>query len=219
MDRAEAAGVREIAVFTAATETFSLKNVNASIDETFSRVAPVLARAKGAGMRVRGYVSCCFGCPYEGKVAPAAVALVAARLRAAGCDEISLGDTIGVGVPTQVPEVVGRVVEAGVSLAETALHFHDTRGTALANVTEGLRQGVRIFDSSAGGLGGCPFAPGAAGNVATEDLLYLLHGMGFETGADLSKVAEATRRLSESTGRIPVSRTWQALEAESPARS
>jgi hydroxymethylglutaryl-CoA lyase len=170
-------------------------------------------------MQVRGYVSCCFGCPYEGSVAPAAVARVAARLLESGCHEISLGDTIGVGVPTQVPEIVGRTTEAGVPLSAVALHFHDTRGTALANVTEGLRLGVRIFDASAGGLGGCPYAPGAAGNVATEDLLYLLHGMGFETGADLPKVAEASRVLSQATGRTPVSRTWQALRAASLAGS
>jgi hydroxymethylglutaryl-CoA lyase len=215
MDRAEAAGVREIAVFTAASETFNRRNVNASIDESFARFAPVVARAKRAGMRVRGYVSCGFGCPYEGPVAPEAVARVAARLLEAGCGEISVGDTIGVAVPTQVPEVVGRTTEAGVPLGALALHLHDTRGTALANVVEGLRLGVRIFDASAGGLGGCPFAPGAAGNVATEDLLYLLHGMGFETGADLAKVAEATRALSEATGRAPVSRVWHALRAAS----
>ena len=215
MDRAEAAGVREIAVFTAASETFNRKNINASIDESFARFAPVVARATRGGMRVRGYVSCGFGCPYEGPVTPAAVARVAVRLLEAGCREISLGDTIGVGVPTQVPEVVGRTTEAGVPLSALALHFHDTRGTALANVAEGLRLGIRVFDSSAGGLGGCPYAPGAAGNVATEDLLYLLHGMGFETGADLAKVAEATRVLSETTGRAPVSRAWQALRSAS----
>jgi len=126
---------------------------------------------------------------------------------------VSLGDTIGVGVPTQVPEIVERCVDAGVPLARLALHFHDTRGTALANVAEGLRQGVRIFDSSAGGLGGCPYAPGAAGNVATEDLVYLLHGMGYETGVDLSLVAAASRALSAAIARSPVSRVYQALES------
>ena len=154
-------------------------------------------------MRVRGYVSCAFGCPYEGPVAPEAVARVAARLVEIGCAEVSVGDTIGIGVPTQVPEVVGRTVEAGVPLERLALHFHDTRGTALANVAEGLRAGVRIFDSSAGGLGGCPYAPGAAGNVATEDLLCLLHGMGYETGVDLAAVADASRALSAAIGRRP----------------
>ena len=213
LDRAEAAGVGEIAVFTAASETFNRKNINASIDESFARFAPVIRRARTAGMRVRGYVSCVFGCPYEGVIAPPSAARVARRLLDAGCDEVSLGDTIGVGVPTQVPEVVSRCVDAGVPLSRLALHFHDTRGTALANVAEGLRQGVRIFDSSAGGLGGCPYAPGAAGNVATEDLVYLLHGMGYETGVDLSLVVAASRALSAAIARRPVSRVYQALES------
>ncbi|MDL2716536.1 MAG: hydroxymethylglutaryl-CoA lyase [Acidobacteriota bacterium] len=213
LDRAEASGVREIAVFTAASETFNRKNINASIDESFGRFAPVIRRARASGMRVRGYVSCVFGCPYEGAIAPSSAARVARRLLDAGCDEVSLGDTIGVGVPSQVPEIVERCVDAGAPLSRLALHFHDTRGTALANVAEGLRQGVRIFDSSAGGLGGCPYAPGAAGNVATEDLVYLLHGMGFETGVDLSLVVAASRALSAAIARSPVSRVYQALEA------
>jgi len=213
LDRAEASGVREIAVFTAASETFNRKNINASIDESFTRFAPVIRRARTAGLRVRGYVSCVFGCPYEGAIAPSSAARVARRLLDAGCDEVSLGDTIGVGVPTQVPEVVERCVDVGVPLARLALHFHDTRGTALANVAEGLRQGVRIFDSSAGGLGGCPYAPGAAGNVATEDLVYLLHGMGYETGVDLSLVVAASRALSAAIARRPVSRVYQAVES------
>ena len=217
LDRAASAGVREIAVFTAASETFNRRNINASIEESFARFAPVLERAKAAGMRVRGYVSCAFGCPYEGRIAPEAVARVSARLAAIGCDEVSVGDTIGVGVPTQVPEIVGRAVEAGVALERLALHFHDTRGTALANVAEGLRAGVRIFDSSAGGLGGCPYAPGASGNLATEDLLYLLNGMGYETGVDLARVAAATRGLAAAIGRRPASRVFQALEAAAGA--
>jgi len=219
MDRAEAAGVREIAVFTAASETFNLRNVNASIEESFARFAPVIARAKKGGMRVRGYVSCAFGCPYEGAVRPEAVAEVSARLAAAGCDEVSLGDTIGVGVPTQVPDVVGRAVEAGVPVERLALHLHDTRGTALANVAEGLRAGVRIFDASAGGLGGCPYAPGASGNVATEDLLYLLHGMGWETGVSLPGVVAASRALASVTGRRPVSRVVAAFEGSAGRRA
>lgn len=218
LDRALAAGVREIAVFTAASETFNRRNINASIDESFARFAPVLARAQAAGMRARGYVSCAFGCPYEGPVAPEAVARVAARLAEIGCAEVSIGDTIGIGVPTMVPEVVGRTVEAGVPIERLALHFHDTRGTALANVAEGLREGVRIFDSSAGGLGGCPYAPGAAGNVATEDLLWVLHGMGYETGVDLASVADASRVLSAAIGRRPVSRVFQALDAAAAKR-
>jgi hydroxymethylglutaryl-CoA lyase len=212
LDRALAAGVREIAVFTAASETFNRRNINASIDESFARFAPVLARAQAAGMRVRGYVSCAFGCPYEGPVAPEAVARVAGRLVEIGCGEVS------VGVPTQGPEVVGRTVQAGVPIERLALHFHDTRGTALANVAEGLREGVRIFDSSAGGLGGCPYAPGAAGNVATEDLLFLLHGMGYETGVDLAAVAGASRVLSAAIGRRPASRVFQALDAAAAKR-
>jgi hydroxymethylglutaryl-CoA lyase len=218
LDRALAAGVGEIAVFTAASETFNRRNINASIDESFARFAPVLARAKAAGMRVRGYVSCAFGCPYEGPVAPEAVARVAGRLVEIGCAEVSVGDTIGIGVPTQVPEVVGRTVEAGVPVERLALHFHDTRGTALANVAEGLREGVRIFDSSAGGLGGCPYAPGAAGNVATEDLLWMLHGMGYETDVDLAAVAGASRVLSAAIGRRPASRVFQALDAAAAKR-
>jgi hydroxymethylglutaryl-CoA lyase len=204
LDRALAAGVREIAVFTAASETFNRRNINASIEESFARFAPVLARAQAAGMRVRGYVSCAFGCPYEGPVAPGAVARVAARLVEIGCAEVSIGDTIGIGVPAQVPEVVGRTVEAGVSVERLALHFHDTRGTAPANVAEGLRAGVRIFDSSAGGLGGCPYAPGAAGNVATEDLLGLLHAAGYETGVDPSAVAGASRAIAAAIRLRPV---------------
>ena len=212
-DRAQASGAREIAVFTAVSETFNRKNINASIDESFARFAPVILRARTAGMRVRGYLSCVFGCPYEGAIAPSSAARVARRLLDVGCDEVSLGDTIGVGVPTQVPDVVERCADAGVPIARLALHFHDTRGTALANVAEGLRQGVRIFDSSAGGLGGCPYAPGAAGNVATEDLVYLLHGMGFETGVELSLVVAASRALSAAIGRRPVSRVYQAIES------
>jgi len=218
LDRAEASGAREIAVFTAASETFNRRNINASIDESFARFVPVIRRARESGMRVRGYVSCGFGCPYEGSVPPAAVARVARRLLNAGCDEVSVGDTIGVGVPTQVPEVVERCVAEGLPLARLALHFHDTRGTALANVAEGLRQGVRIFDASAGGLGGCPYAPGAAGNVATEDLLYLLHGMGYETGVDLPLVAAATRALAGAIARRPASRVYQALESARGSR-
>jgi len=218
LDRALAAGVREIAVFTAASETFNRRNINASIDESFARFAPVLARSRAAGVRVRGYVSCAFGCPYEGPIAPEAVARVAGRLVEIGCAEVSVGDTIGIGVPTQVPEVVARAVEAGVPIEQLALHFHDTRGTALANVAEGLREGVRIFDSSAGGLGGCPYAPGAAGNVATEDLLWMLDGMGYETGVDLAAVAGASRVLSAAIGRRPVSRVFQALDGAAAKR-
>ncbi|MFN7987616.1 MAG: hydroxymethylglutaryl-CoA lyase [Thermoanaerobaculia bacterium] len=215
MARALAAGAREIALFTAATDTFNLRNTNATVEQSFARFAPVVGLARAEGIRVRGYVSTVFGCPYEGRVDPAKAVAVALRLFEAGCEEVSLGDTIGVAVPSQVADVVGRLLESGVPVARLALHMHDTRGTALANVVEGLREGVRVFDSAAGGLGGCPYAPGAAGNLATEDLLYLLHGMGFETGVDLPSVAEATRVLAEAIGRSPVSRVFAALRAAS----
>jgi len=193
-ERALAAGAREIAVFTAASETFSRRNTNASIDETFARFSDLLPDARREGLRVRGYVSTGFGCPYEGAVPPERVLEVAVRLVDAGCDEVSIGDTIGVAVPTQVADVVGRL----------------TRGTALANVLAALQEGVGIVDSSAGGLGGCPYAPGASGNLATEDLLYMLHGMGIETGVDLDAVAAASRALGERLGRPLPSRYLQA---------
>lgn len=219
MGRALAAGAREIALFTAATDTFNLRNVNATVEESFARFAPVLDRARGEGLRVRGYVSTAFGCPYEGRVDDAKAAVVAARLFAAGCQEVSLGDTIGVAVPSQVTDVLGKVREAGVPIERIALHMHDTRGTALANVVEGLREGVRVFDSSAGGLGGCPYAPGAAGNLATEDLVYLLHAMGWETGIDLEKVSAASEALAAAVGRMPVSRVFAAMRAASERAS
>ena len=203
MTRALEAGAREIALFTAATDTFNLRNTNATVEESFVRFAPVVALARKEGVRVRGYVSTVFGCPYEGKVDPAKAVTVALRLFDAGCEEVSLGDTIGVAVPSQVAEVLGRVRLAGVPLERVALHMHDTRGTALANVVEGLREGIRVLDSSAGGLGGCPYAPGAAGNLATEALLYLLDGMGYETGVDLGRVAAATRAQAGATGTAP----------------
>ena len=207
---ARAAGAREIAVFTAASETFNRKNTNASIEESFARFAKFVPEAKAEGLWVRGYVSTCFGCPYEGRVDPGRVLEVALRLRTAGCDEISIGDTIGVGVPTQVHEVMGRLVEA-LPVSSLAVHFHDTRGTALANVLAALEEGIAIVDSSAGGLGGCPYAPGASGNLATEDLLYMLHGMGIETGVDLGAVARASRGLAAPLGRVLTSRYLQSL--------
>jgi hydroxymethylglutaryl-CoA lyase len=214
MARALEAGAREVAVFTAASETFNRRNINASIEESFTRFAPVMSMARESGVRVRGYVSCAFGCPYEGAIAPEEVARVAARLLDIGCFEVSIGDTIGVGVPTQVPGVLGAIAGAGVPRERIALHFHDTRGTALANVTEALREGITIFDSSAGGLGGCPYAPGAAGNVGTEDLVYLLQGMSYETGVDLESLAAATRSLAAVRGRAPSSRVFAAMEAQ-----
>jgi hydroxymethylglutaryl-CoA lyase len=208
-DLARAAGAREIAVFTAASETFNRKNINATIDESFARFAEFVPEARREGMWVRGYVSTCFGCPYEGAVDPARVVEVARRLADAGCDEISIGDTIGVAVPTQVTDVMGRL-KAAVPDEGLAVHFHDTRGTALANVLAALQEGIAIVDSSAGGLGGCPYAPGASGNLATEDLLYMLHGMGIATGVDLGRVAAASRALAPRLGHPLPSRYLQA---------
>jgi len=211
-EAARAAGAREIAVFTAASETFNRKNINASIDESFARFALFVPEARREGMWVRGYVSTCFGCPYEGAVDPAKVVEVARRLLDGGADEVSIGDTIGVAVPTQVGDVMGRL--KSVLPADTlAVHFHDTRGTALANVLAALQEGIAIVDSSAGGLGGCPYAPGASGNLATEDLLYMLHGMGLRTGVDLDKVAAASLALAPRLGRDLPSRYLQACAA------
>jgi isopropylmalate/homocitrate/citramalate synthase len=211
-DRAVAAGAREIAVFTAASETFNRKNINASIEESFARFAAFVPEARREGLWVRGYVSTVFGCPYEGRVDPARATEVCARLFAAGCDEVSVGDTIGVGVPSQVADVLGRLA-AAMPLERVAVHFHDTRGTALANVLAALQAGVAIVDSSAGGLGGCPYAPGASGNLATEDLLYMLHGMGIQTGVDLARVAAASRLVASRLGRTLPSRYLQACPA------
>jgi isopropylmalate/homocitrate/citramalate synthase len=206
---ARAAGAREIAVFTAASETFNRRNINAGIDESFRRFAEFLPDARRDGLWIRGYVSTCFGCPYEGAVEPTKVVEVARRLAEAGCDEVSIGDTIGVAVPTQVTDVMGRLREA-LPQASLAVHFHDTRGTALANVLAALQEGITTVDSSAGGLGGCPYAPGASGNLATEDLLYMLHGMGIETGIDLAAVVAASRALAPLLGHALPSRYLQA---------
>ena len=210
-ERARAAGVSAIAIFTAASDTFNLKNTNATIDESMRRFEEFVGEAKTGGLFVRGYISTCFGCPYEGAVAPAKVADVTRRLIELGCDEISIGDTIGVGVPSQVDDII-EAVSRYVNLPRLAVHFHDTRGTALANVLRALQLGVSIVDSSAGGLGGCPYAPGAAGNLATEDLLYMLHGMGIETGVDITKVATASRLIGERLGRELPSRYLKAMQ-------
>jgi isopropylmalate/homocitrate/citramalate synthase len=208
-EQAREAGVREIAIFTAASETFNKKNINATIDESFQRFVEFVPEAVKDGFWVRGYVSTCFGCPYEGRVKPEKVVEVARRLLELGCQEISIGDTIGVAVPTQVTEVMGRLKEAA-PVGVLAVHFHDTRGTALANVLAALETGVAVVDSSAGGLGGCPYAPGASGNLATEDLLYMLHGMGIATGVDLAKVAAASRAIAPRLGHALPSRYLQA---------
>ena len=208
-EAARAAGAREVAVFTAASETFNRRNINATIDESFARFAEFVPEARRDGFWVRGYVSTCFGCPYEGRVAPEKVVEVARRLVELGSDEVSIGDTIGVAVPSQVADVMGRLAET-LPRERLAVHLHDTRGTALANVLAALQQGIAIVDSAAGGLGGCPFAPGASGNLATEDLLYMLHGMGIETGVDLGKVVQASRGLAARLGRSLPSRYLQA---------
>ena len=198
LERALSVGVREIAVFTAASETFNRKNINAGVDESIERFRPVVERAKAEKIQVRGYVSTAFGCPYEGDVAPEAVREVVHKLLDLECDEISVGDTIGVATPSAVYDVIEALYESGVTRGVLALHFHDTRGTALANVYAGLQCGVTTYDASAGGLGGCPYAPGASGNLATEDLLYFLEGLGIATGVTLAKVVEASRFLAET---------------------
>lgn len=195
LERALAAGVREIALFTAASETFTKRNINMTIDESLAVFAAVMERARPAGVTVRGYVSTAFGCPYEGHVPPAMVVAVTQRLFALGVAEVSIGDTIGVATPNQITEMVPLLTQIA-PVEKLALHLHDTRGTALANAYAGIQAGITCFDSAAGGLGGCPYAPGASGNLATEDLLYMLHGLGIETGVDIAKVAAASQFLA-----------------------
>jgi hydroxymethylglutaryl-CoA lyase len=192
LDRAIAAGVREIAVFTAASETFAQRNIRMTIAGSLTAFATVIARAKTHGMRVRASVSTAFGCPFEGPVAPAAVVGLARALLELGADSLSIADTIGVATPNQVVDVASALFAAGIGADRFGLHFHDTRRMAPANILAGLQLGVHEYDASAGGLGGCPFAPGATGNVATEDVLYLLHGLGITTGIDAERVREAT---------------------------
>jgi len=212
MERALAAGAREVSVFTAASETFNKRNINATIDESIERFGPVVAAARSNGVRVRGYISCSFGCPYEGAVPPDKTVAVARRLVDLGIEEVSIGDTIGVATPNQIVDVSDRLMKH-IDVGRLAMHFHDTRGTALANVVAALEMGIAIFDSSSGGLGGCPYAPGAAGNLATEDLLYMLHGMGIETGVALDKVVAATSLLARGLSHPPTSKYWQAATA------
>lgn len=218
LDAALASGVEEIAVFTATSETFNHHNIRASIAESLRRFEPVVRRARAASMRVRGYISCCFGCPYEGTVPPQRVADVTKGLLELGVQEVSLGDTIGVAVPTQVDTVLEVALKA-IPIDAVALHFHDTRGTAVANVLQALQWGVHIFDASAGGLGGCPYAPGATGNVATEDVVYLLEGMGIETGVDLEQLLDASLLMEERLGVPLPSRALRALLAQRRRRA
>ena len=212
LDRAHAAGVGEVAIFAAASEGFSRKNINQSIDESLATYAEVCERALALGMRVRGYLSTSFGCPFEGAVDPKAVARVAAALIEMGAFEVSVSDTIGIAHPGQVPAVVGAVAER-VPLTCIALHFHDTRGTALANVLKALDLGISTFDASAGGLGGCPYAPGATGNLATEDLIYMLDGLGYETGVNLAKLVEASAFIESKLDHLLPSRYYRATRA------
>ena len=209
---AAAAGATEIAVFGAASESFSRKNINCSIAESLVRFEPVATAALARGIRVRGYISCVAGCPYEGEVATAAVAAVAAKLHAMGCYEISLGDTIGVGTPGKIQAMIKAVAEY-VPRERLAVHLHDTYGQALANIYASLELGIAVVDSSVAGLGGCPYAKGASGNVATEDVVYMLNGLDIACGVDLDKLATAGRYICNELGRPPTSKVAQALTA------
>ncbi|MBF0674199.1 hydroxymethylglutaryl-CoA lyase [Pseudomonas sp.] len=206
------AGVKEVAVFAAASESFSQKNINCSIAESLQRFMPLMGAARQNGIRVRGYVSCVLGCPYEGEIAPAQVAQVARELFAMGCYEISLGDTIGVGTPGKTRQLL-EVVARDIPRERLAGHFHDTYGQALANIYASLLEGIAVFDSSVAGLGGCPYARGASGNVASEDVVYLLQGLGIDTGVDLQRLIAAGERICALLGRQNGSRVAQALAA------
>ena len=213
LEAAIEAGVREVAVFAAASEAFSQKNINCSIAESLARFAPLLEAARAQDIRVRGYVSCVLGCPYEGEVAPGKVAEVARELYALGCHEISLGDTIGTGTPGKTRALFDTVARE-VPRERLAGHFHDTYGQALANIYASLLEGIAVFDSSVAGLGGCPYAKGASGNVASEDVLYLLDGLGIHTGVDLPALIAAGQRISEVLGRPNGSRVARARLAQ-----
>jgi hydroxymethylglutaryl-CoA lyase len=219
LERAIASGIDEIAVFAAASETFSRHNINQGIDESLAAYRVVVETALAAGVRVRGYLSTCFGCPYEGEVPEAWVAELAGRLLSLGVFEVVLSDTIGIAHPGQVQSVL-EAVRGRVPASRTALHFHDTRGTGMANVLLALSHGITTFDSSAGGLGGCPYAPGAAGNLATEDLVYMLDGLGLRTGVDLGAVAAASRFIESRLDRALPSKVYQAVKrGQAPLRS
>ncbi|MFE7114535.1 hydroxymethylglutaryl-CoA lyase [Streptomyces sp. NPDC057654] len=211
LDRALALGVREIAVFGSATESFAKANLNRTVDESLAMFAPVVAKAKDAGVRVRGYLSMCFGDPWEGPVPVGQVVRVSRALLDLGCDELSLGDTIGVATPGHVGALLRALGEAGVGSDRLAVHFHDTYGQALANTLEALRHGVAVVDASAGGLGGCPYAKSATGNLATEDLVWMLHGLGVETGVDLGLLTATSVWMAAHLGRPSPSRTVRAL--------
>jgi hydroxymethylglutaryl-CoA lyase len=213
LDAALEAGAREIAVFAAASETFSRRNINCSIAESIERFKPVVERARLEGLKVRGYISCVLGCPYEGEIAVDAVADVAEQLHDLGCYEISLGDTIGTGTPKKARALVHRVGTI-VPIERVAVHFHDTYGQALANIYASLEEGVRVIDSSVAGLGGCPYAKGASGNVATEDLVYMLNGLGLATGVDLGKLVDVAIWISGELGKPIGSKVGKAMAGE-----
>lgn len=212
-EAAVAAGADQVAVFAAASEAFSQKNINCSVDESLARFAPLMTAAQRLGVRVRGYVSCVVGCPYEGDVAPQRVADVAGQLLAMGCYEVSLGDTIGVGTPNSVLRMLEAVAQQ-VPVTQLAGHYHDTYGMAIANVYASYQFGLRAFDSSVGGLGGCPYAKGATGNVATEDVVYLLHQLGAETGIDLDRLVDCGEWINAQLGRASASRVGRAVLAK-----
>src|SRR5215468_3822432 len=213
-EASQAAGAKVIAVFASASEGFSRANINCTVAESIERFKPVLTRAKADGIKVRGYISCVLGCPYDGEVKPQAVVDVAKALWDLGCYEISLGDTIGVGTPGKARQLL-RAVAGSVPTQNLAMHFHDTYGQALANLYAGMEEGARVIDAAAGGLGGCPYAPGATGNVATEDVVYMLEGLGVRTGIDMTKLVAATNDISDQLGRKPASRVAAALNAKS----
>lgn len=213
LDAALAHGAREVAVFGAASESFSQKNINCSIDESLARFEPVAKAALQAGIRVRGYISCVLGCPYEGDVSPHAVARVARKLVDMGCYEISLGDTIGSGTPLATQRML-QAVAVEIPVGKLAGHYHDTYSMALPNILASLEMGVRVFDASVGGLGGCPYAVGASGNVATEDVVWMLQGMGINTGVDLDLLVDTSQWINRQIGREPASRVSQALLAK-----
>ncbi|MBL8491037.1 MAG: hydroxymethylglutaryl-CoA lyase [Rhodocyclaceae bacterium] len=217
-EAALAAGAREVAVFGAASEAFSKKNINCTIDESLERFRPVVAAARDADVRVRGYVSCVLGCPYQGEVKPTAVADVAWALFEMGCYEVSLGDTVGMGTPGAVKEMIEAVARR-VPIKKLAGHYHDTFGMAAANIYASLELGIAVFDGSVGGLGGCPYATGASGNVATEDVVWLLKGLGIDCGVDLDKLVDTAAWISAQLGREPVSRVARALLARRAAAS
>ncbi len=212
MLKAEELGLKEIAVFTAASETFNQRNINCSIRESIARFEPVIARAKAKKIKVRAYISCALGCPYEGEITPKQVRNVAQQLINLGIDELCLGDTIGVGTPKQTEQVIKEILEL-IPISQLAMHFHDTYGQAIANIFASLECGINRFDSAVAGLGGCPYARGATGNVATEDVLYLMHGLGIETGVDIFKIVAAGDMICKAMGKKNQSKVANALLA------